>query len=197
VLASHAADSEADAVYRGKFVRTQLLCQTIGNRPEGVDDAVTMRQEEIAAAASERERISALTSGADCAFCHRLMNGPGFAFGAYDSIGRFRVTDRTGATVDTAFALEGDGAQESDVNGSYDSALELADALSGSADVAQCLTAQWMRFALGRDTNAEGTSFDQAYEVFEGSSRDLRELVVAITMTDAFRYRKLPAGLAP
>lgn len=189
VMAANAADSEADTIYRGKFVRLRLLCQTLAPRPDGIDDTVMELAPTLGEDLDERERLEALTEGDDCIGCHSVMNPPGFAFTAYDSIGRLREMDRTGRPVRPDVEITGAGSYASDLNGSYANAVELAAAASESADVAQCMTAQWMRFALGRDVAGEATSFVEAYETFESSDRDLRELVVAITRTDAFRYR--------
>ncbi len=196
VMAANAADSAADPVYRGKFVLIRLLCQELQPRPDGVDDAVMNAEMELTDDMTERERLERLTISSDCQGCHGIMNPPGFVFSRFDSTGRLRTADREGFDIDTGVEIVGSGAYGSDLNGSYLDASDFADAAARSVSVARCMTAQWMRFALGRPVNDEVTSFSEAYRRFDGSDRDLRELVIAITTSDAFRHRRPPAALA-
>ena len=67
---------------------------------------------------------------------------------------------------------------------------ELEQRLAGSAEVERCATNQWFRFAQGRaDTPADACALDQLGRAFHVSGGDLRQLLVALTETDAFRYR--------
>ena len=57
-------------------------------------------------------------------------------------------------------------------------------------EVRDCVTRQWMRFALGRDDAAED---DNARKALATSFRDgggkVRDLLAALTRSDAFRYQ--------
>jgi hypothetical protein len=191
VMTQHAADSYTDPIYRGKLIRQRVLCQRIAPPPD-VSALVAEREEMLDATSSERERLGALTSGSPCEGCHVLTNDIGFGFAIYDSIGRFREVDGAGARIDTAFEVASPEGYVSDLDGSYAGATDFAGAITESQDAALCMSAQWMRFALGRRTDVDGFSIEDAAHVFAESDFDLRELIVAVTRSDAFRYRLPP-----
>ena len=62
-----------------------------------------------------------------------------------------------------------------------------------SDTVARCVTTQWLRYALGREEeDADTPSIAAAHEVFRATDYDIRELMVAVVATDAFRHRVAP-----
>ena len=72
-------------------------------------------------------------------------------------------------------------------------AVELAQALASSETVTSCVLRQWLRFALGRDDGElDAESIDRASERARQESGDLRELIVGLTVSDAFRHRRVP-----
>lgn len=76
-----------------------------------------------------------------------------------------------------------------DVDGAFDDATDLAGLLAGSQMVRSCLARQWFRFGLGR--NAELAEDAESLLILdEAATRDdIREIIVALTTTDAFRLR--------
>jgi hypothetical protein len=180
-LVAHTHDPSTAAVHRGKAVRERFLCQTLPPPPP-VDAVITPDPE-----LSTRQRLEAKTAPEGCAACHSLMNPIGFAFGHYDPMGAYRELDGTHEVDATGVVAQ------SDVAESFDGAIELASLLAESDDVRRCIVRQWLRYALGRyDTIDDESSVDAAYGAYERSGFDLNELVVAVTGTDAFRYRRLP-----
>ena len=74
-----------------------------------------------------------------------------------------------------------------DLDGKFDGALELSSRLAGSRDVKRCLALQWFRFAFGRaETAGDACSLEQAQTAFEASGWNTRELMIALTQTEAF-----------
>ena len=77
-----------------------------------------------------------------------------------------------------------------------------------SEQVRQCLVKQWFRYANGRTevVTADGSgqpvaspqsdtcTLERLYQSFEDSGHDMRELVVQIALSDAFRYRSMQGG---
>jgi hypothetical protein len=91
-----------------------------------------------------------------------------------------------GQPVDGSGALSG-----TDVDGAFDGAVQLAGKLAHSTDVQACYATQWFRFGYGRgETDADGCSLNQLTTAFVAANGDVRELIVALTQTDAFRYRR-------
>ena len=190
-LAVHAHPEITSPVHRGRFVRERLLCQRVGSPPGELVIAPLVFDPTL----TQRERLAEHTQNPSCAGCHQLMDPIGFVFEGYDAIGRWRTEDDTGAPVDTSGELIG----TADADGPLDGALALIDRLADSRQVHRCFATQWLRFALGRteapEDQASLASIDQA---FADSGLDIRELIVGLTVTDSFRYRRLPAaGGAP
>jgi hypothetical protein len=180
-LLSHA--DQSSPIQRGVFVRSQILCDppqppppTVNNTPPDPDPSLTTR-----------ERFKVHTENAVCATCHQLIDPLGFGFENYDQFGRFRSQenqleiDASGAIVDSP---------DPEIDGPFSTPFELAQRLGSSVAVRDCLATHWYRFAMGRiETEADLCSIDQARSKFAASDGDLRELLVALTTTDAFLYR--------
>jgi hypothetical protein len=181
-LASHTHDATTAGVHRGKIIREEFLCQTMPNPPP-IDTVIAPNP-----MLSSREQLEEKTSPDTCRACHVLMNPIGFTFEHFDAIGRYR-------TMDGEHAIDATGdVQLSDIAGPIDGAVELSQRLAASESVHRCLAQQWLRFALGRPSqDLDRRSLDQAFAAYDASGRDLRELIVAITTTDAFRYRRVPS----
>lgn len=177
MLAAFASSNESSPVKRGKFVRVRILCQDLPDPPANIPDLPAPEQ-----GVSTRERFAMHTSNAACSGCHGLIDGLGFGLESYDGIGRFRTLDR-GVPVDAS----GEVTHTRDIDGPYMGGPELALRLAESAEVRDCAPTQWLRFALGRREQADDTcSLVALQRAFADSGGDLRELVVALTQTDAF-----------
>lgn len=182
-LATHAHANQSAPVLRGKAIRSSLLCDA----PPAPPPDVNTTPPEPAPDATTRERFAAHTQEARCAACHTYLDPVGFGFEHYDAIGRFRARDGD-AAVDASGELLG----TSDADGPFDGAVELAARLAQSEQVRSCVSRQWLQYALGRGVSqADQCSLAQAHAAFAAADHDVRELLVAITRTDAFRMRKV------
>jgi hypothetical protein len=78
----------------------------------------------------------------------------------------------------------------SDVDGTFQGAVQLAGKLAQSQEVSDCVVTEWFRYAFGRgESAADACSLQSLKQAFATASFDIRELLVAVTQTDAFRYR--------
>src|SRR5262249_19245025 len=126
-LASRAHATDPSWVYRGKFVRERLLCQTMPPPPPNVKMSVPQDPER--------------TKNPSCKGCHTLMDPIGYGFDAYDAIGRYHAGNaRPGDIEDPGGSL--------DVSGSFDGPVALARELAASRDVSDCMVTQWVRYAV-------------------------------------------------
>jgi hypothetical protein len=176
-LAAHAKPDQSSPVKRGEFVRVRLLCDDLPPPPPNVPLLPPVDPTK-----STRERFAAHTANPECAGCHRLIDGVGFGFEAYDGIGRHRTTDG-GKKVDES----GEVVAAGDADGTFVGAVALAKRLSTSAEVRDCAATQWFRYAYGRrETTGDGCALGALKQAFADSKGDLRELIVAFTQTDAF-----------
>jgi hypothetical protein len=182
MLAAFASSDESSPVKRGKWVRTRILCQDLPDPPDDIPELTEPKE-----GVSTRERFAMHTSDPACSGCHTLIDGLGFGLEAYDGIGAFRTMDH-GVPVDSS----GEITSTRDIDGQYDGGPELALKLAQSAQVRDCAPTQWLRFALARRETQEDTcSLVALREAFAASGGDLRELMVALTQTDAFwNYRQ-------
>ena len=180
-LLSHA--DQSSPIQRGVFVRSQILCDppdppppTVDNTPPDPDPSLTTR-----------ERFKVHTANAVCAQCHELIDPLGFGFENFDHFGRFR-SEENGLLVDASGAVV--DSPDPAIDGPFTTPFELAERLGSSQTVLNCLSTHWYRFAMGRvETESDSCSLDQAKTRFVSTGGDLRELLVALTLTDAFLYR--------
>jgi len=176
-LTAHAKTPSRAAIYRGKSILVDVFCKSLA-LPDNVDTAI-----DFDPTRSAREQIEEATSAPACSGCHGMINPLGFLFENYDGIGRWRTMD--GAyPVDASGALNG-----TDVDGPLVGATELMAKLAESKEVADCMSRQWLRFALSRlDGGLDEGSIVSASDEAQG---DMRTLIVALTRTDAFRHRRV------
>ena len=136
-----------------------------------------------------RERLTMVTSDATCASCHRLSDSVGFAFEHYDAVGRWRDADN-GRPVDAAGELVV-GDVTGPLNGAS-GAIDVGTMLARSQDARSCYVGNWMAFAYGRrEVAADACTRQSLMETFTRTDGSIRELLVALTQTEAFLTRPL------
>ena len=180
VMTVLAGAEETSPIFRGKFVREKLLCQPIPPPPANVD----IRPPKLDPKRTKKERFARHRTNPGCASCHQRMDPTGFGFEHYDALGAWR-------TVDGSFPVDavGDLSGTEDADGDFDGAVALGARLAASRQVRRCIATQWFRSALGRGERTEDAeSLERAYQAFAGAGFDVRELIVAIATSDAFRH---------
>lgn len=181
VMATLAKGNRTSPVYRGKFVREQLLCEALPLPPANL----VIVPPDLDPNKTTREQFEEIGANPDCSSCHSLMNPIGFGFEHYDAMGLWRDTQN-----DKPIDATGEIIGSDDVDGKFDGAVQLADQLVGSEEVAHCVASQWFRFSYNRTVTAEDQcNVDAINEAFAASDYDIRELLVALTQTDTFLYR--------
>ena len=123
----------------------------------------------------------------DCAGCHIAIDSVGFGFERYDQFGRYRPVEN-GLDVDQS----GQMIESCDANldGAFAGAAELAQRISRSSLTRDCLATQWYRYAMGRIEDAnDRCSLDGVKQRFNDANGQFRELLVAIALSESFRYR--------
>jgi hypothetical protein len=187
LLTLYSKPNRTSPVHRGKWVRQSLLCQIPPPPPDAVPPAP-----DVDPTKTTREQFSEHTSNELCRNCHRMLDPVGFGFENYDALGRYRDKEN-GKPVDAS----GEILETRDANGPFNGAIELAERLGGSNQVRDCVSRQWFRYGYGRaEQKADACSMAQIEEAFEKSGNDIKELLVALTQTHAFRYRHalVPGG---
>jgi hypothetical protein len=179
-LTAKADAIESHLIKRGNAVLTRLLCIPL-EVPVNID---VPPLPEPQPGQTNRERVG-VHSMSPCATCHTLIDPVGFAFENYDAIGKYRTTQE-GKPVNASGAFPLDKGMAT-----YKNAIELMPQLAKSHDVQDCMVKQWFRYTMRRgEIPSEDPSLNVVRKAFDVSGHDLRELVVAVTRTRAFSYRK-------
>jgi hypothetical protein len=170
-------------VFRGKYVRQELLCGEIPTPPN-----IPAVEEETTASATlpEREQVKRRLAHPICGSCHMMMDPIGLAFSNYDGLARYKSTDDAGKTIDST----ADIANTADVNGPVTGAVDLAHKLARSPSVRACIEEKMYSYALGRMTASIDSCELKRIDAFlTGGGGKLSELFTGIIYSSAFRYR--------
>lgn len=190
LLALHSKNNRSSPIHRGIFVREALLCQTPPAPPDNVPPPPEVDREK-----TTREQFNEHTESGSCSGCHKLFDPIGFGFEHFDGIGRYRA-DEWGNPIDASGeVLNGD-----DASGTFNGVIELGQKLGQSQVVRDCVSTQWFRFSYGRgETDADTCSLELVRKDFADGNYDIKELLVALTQTPAFRFRHAvtPEGDTP
>ncbi|MBL9028670.1 MAG: DUF1592 domain-containing protein [Myxococcales bacterium] len=180
---------QTSPILRGKFVREKLLCDPIPPPPP----SAVISAPKVDPRMTTKERFVRHRTDPSCSSCHQLMDPIGFAFEHYDMIGAWRTMDGY-VPVDAV----GDVYGTDDVDGAYTGAIKLTSRLAASEQVRRCVATHWFRYALGRtERDEDQASLGAAYESFQKAGFDLRQLIVAIAGSDAFRHTGLEEKKQP
>jgi len=182
ILAVTGKPNQSSPVHRGKFVRERLLCQTLPPPPNNV----VATPPDLAPDLTTRERYSEHSTNPACSGCHIKMDPIGFGFEHYDGIGLWRDAEN-GLPIDDS----GELVDTRNIDGDFDGVVDLGKKLAQSEEVRQCVATQWFRYGYGRAEGAEDyCSMQDVLQTFAMKGFNVKELLVALTQTDAFRYRR-------
>jgi hypothetical protein len=183
LLASLAHEDRTSYILRGKMIREALFCTKVPNPPANIPPEMN-----VSPTASARERAAQHRADPSCASCHALFDPIGFAFESYDAIGRYRTKDGAGV-IDTKVDLTA----TQGLDGPVASATDLAHKLAGADEVHDCVSRQWLRYALGRnDAMDDEPSYQAVSKAFRAAGGKLPDLLVAIARSDALRFQRVP-----
>jgi Protein of unknown function (DUF1592)/Protein of unknown function (DUF1588)/Protein of unknown function (DUF1585)/Protein of unknown function (DUF1595)/Protein of unknown function (DUF1587) len=183
LLMAHSTRELSSPIHRGLFIRTNLLCQPPPPPPPNIPPPPRIDRSK-----TTREQYAAHDDNAACAGCHKLMDPIGLGFEHFDAMGRFRETEWEQPIDATGVIYQADPDEGWVAEAEFDGVVELGQALADSERVKQCVARQWYRFAMGRgEKTADACTMQQLDESFAASNYSLRELVLAIAKTPAFR----------
>ncbi|HTQ08043.1 MAG TPA: DUF1592 domain-containing protein [Polyangiaceae bacterium] len=189
--------------HRGATIRRAILCEDLeppdpNSLPAGSLDPPPVDQTE-----TTRERYQAKIAGNNlCLGCHTAFSNIGYTLEAYDSLGRFRTEEKvfdeqTGdllATlpIDTTASVQIGDEPASNVNGP----LELNQRLVDSGKVEACFSANYFRYTLRRDpeaNSADACAFEDMRAAVTTEGMGLSQAFRQIATEPAFRTRKVGA----
>jgi hypothetical protein len=185
-LASFSSYDRTSPILRGAFLEKQVLCRQIGAPPAGATNTPLPTTGN-----TNRERVDAQTSAAACASCHHdVVNPPGFALEAFNSIGAVQTSEQsTGAPIDTV-ADVAIGDKTVHVTGP----LDLMNAIATSPEAQTCYAQRLVTFAYERDLTSQDSCTAQTLAAkMTGGSYTIMNLITDLTQSDSFRYRATEA----
>ncbi len=176
---------EGSPVLRGVFVLERLVCEAPPPPDGSIDTTPPQPEEDGNEARTNRSRYAQHESEPLCAGCHVPIDGIGFGLEGFDSMGQFRVVDN-GLPVDDSGSLEG-----TRIGGTFQGAAGLGARLAASPVVAACVAEHWFQFATGRrDESGDAKDLEAVTAAFTDADGDVRALLKAIVLSDAFRLRR-------
>jgi Protein of unknown function (DUF1588)/Protein of unknown function (DUF1592)/Protein of unknown function (DUF1595)/Protein of unknown function (DUF1585) len=176
-----ARPAETNPISRGLFVQRTLLCNDIPLPPQGF--VIPQLPPEMPGL-STRARLERHTEAAQCAVCHNQIDPPGFALENYDPVGRYRTRD-----ADVDVDSSGTMPDTSDVAGPFATGAELVSRLAKSEDVKRCFAQNYLAHAVARNLAAEDSCTLSGLADKFAASGDLKQLIVEVATSDAFRLR--------
>jgi hypothetical protein len=158
-----------------------MLCLDLVPPPGATEDA----PDPPTSARTNRERVSAVTSGGACMACHATMINPaGFAFENYDAVGRHRTTEN-GVPIDAADTYNFASGPKP-----FKDAVEWSQVLAESPEAHDCYARNWFSFLQGRSPRSEDEPFIKW--LAERSRRErasLKSLAMIVVTDDSFLTR--------
>ena len=184
VMAAMAHEDRTSFILRGKLVREALLCTPMPPPPPGVDASETNIDPKLTA----QERAAQHRKDPSCASCHAHFDPLGFAFEIYDGLGKFRTTDVTGKAIDSKAEITG-----TSVDGPAADAVDLMKKLGSAKDVRNCVSQQWLKFALGRDLDMkeDASTLEALSKALDETGGKMPEMMGAIARSNALRHLKV------
>jgi hypothetical protein len=166
---------------RGEFILRQVLCAPIpavAVMPPDAPDIV---------GATTRERFEQHATNPCASACHGQLDPVGFVFENYDAHGVWRATEN-GKPINAATEIK---MGKPDVDGPVDGALGISEKLATSRTVSDCLATHWFQFANARPAEPQDRcSVFQLQEKLATTGGDVRELLIASTQVDSFRFAR-------
>jgi Protein of unknown function (DUF1588)/Protein of unknown function (DUF1592)/Protein of unknown function (DUF1595) len=188
LMALLARPQESFPISRGLFMVRTLMCGDVPPPPVGLD---IPELPPIQDGLTTRDRLTAHVSNALCNSCHHVFDPPGFALENFDEVGKYRTIDH-GKAVDSSGTI----AQGTDLDGDFANGGALLTKMASSTSIKSCFAQQYLKFALSRQGFlAEDACSAKAVGDTFAPSGDLKQLVVSVIGSDAFRLR-LAEGVA-
>lgn len=181
LLAAYSKQDQTSPVARGQFIREQLFCTPAPPPPANLQ----VQAPELDSRLTTRQRFAEHATNPTCANCHRLMDPLGLGLESFDAVGLWR-DDEAGLEIDDTGEIVA-----TDVDGVFRGPRELAERLARSETVSSCVVTQWFRFAFGRSPQDDDIcTLAFLNKRFHEANQELPALLLAITQSDAFLYRR-------
>jgi hypothetical protein len=182
-LALEAHPTTTSPTRRGRFVSERMLCLEIPPPPPNV---VTELPEPMGGHKTMRERLKVHNENPSCASCHVRMDGIGLALENFDAMGKFRMTDE-GLPIDASGEIYNVA--------KFDGLGGLSQLMLGREELHNCWVRSLYRHATGHlEAEADEDALKDVDAEFANADYRLKQLLVEIVVSDAFRFVDNPGG---
>ncbi len=175
-LGAHALPGGNSPPRRAKVVVDKILCVVVKPPPPELKIEIPP----VEPTETVRESFTNATKPQMCAGCHAVLNPLGFSFEKYDAIGAVQTVEN-GKPIDSAVSYAGKD---------YAGAPELIRDVVKTPEVAQCVSAEWFRFAVQRrETQAEAQTLAALSQAFANDDLRVQTLLAYLIDSNSFRFR--------
>jgi len=192
LLALYGADGSSP-IFRGRFVRSDLLCQPISEPPDDLAEAIAAQR---AAKATDgtvtptRYAAQQRLNTAPCNACHQLIDPIGLGFEKFDVVGAPQAME--GGVPTTGHGWLDD--QPTHAGQAFDGPTELAELLAASPRFADCVVrGAYARLVRRPLADGEEVLVHALGRQFQASGYRYRGLLAAVVSSDGFRQARVLA----
>ncbi len=182
ILVATGLSDQTSPIRRGLFVRRRLLCQDFPIPPPNAGGLPPVDPN-----ATTRERFAQHSANPSCKSCHQYIDGVGFGFERFDTVGRQRDTD-SGKPIDSTGDMNDVEGLGTGTDAPYTTLGELGQILASSDAAKACVVRQYWRFARGA-IEPDSCSLSRAKAKLVASG-DPVEMMVAVVLSPDFLVRK-------
>ncbi len=181
-LAIYSHSGRSSPTLRGRAIREVLMCQPVPNPPGNVN-FTAVQDVSNKAMPTARVRLSAHSTDAVCAGCHKITDPPGLGLERFDGIGGFRRMEND-TPIDTGGMLDGM---------KFDGAAGLGKALAASPDTTQCVASRALQYATGLGSEDVSPLVEDLDKQFAAGRYGIRALFLRVaTMPETWRVHSAP-----
>ena len=182
ILTGTITTNESNPVLRGSFIINKMLCMNL-HLPTDPAILAQAKIPEGVSGPTARDRFTKHREQAVCAGCHAILDPVGFPLENYDPIGQWRDKEN-----DVMIDATGNVPGGPPINGP----VEMVKSLAASDGAQTCFAQHWLEFGFGKTLDEGDACTQEAINnAFRSTGGNVKQLLVALTQTDAFLY--LPA----
>ncbi len=184
LLTVNSHSDRTSPVLRGKYVLTELLCETIAPPPPTVNTKIGV---DPTGGKTFRQVLEAHAQNPLCAACHKQMDPIGFAMENYDAVGTYRTTDGMLPIDSTGVLPSGQ---------KFTGLADLAKIIGSDPGFPACMATKLYTYALGRGVNqTDPNNLDvpalaAVSSAFATNGLKFQDLVARIVLSPTFLNRR-------
>lgn len=183
-LTAESVPTRTAPTFRGKVVLDAVMCTPLTVPANLVIPDLEAAGGDAVPQDNIRKKLELHRTSPDCAACHKILDPIGLGLESFDAIGRYRTTYQNGDVIDTSGVLN---------EQAFSGLDQLIPIVMADPKYRTCPSEKLLSYALRRTAREEDTPYiDQLSTAW--SSGTVRALVKQLVLSDAFRFRKVPAS---